>query len=59
MCVVFRPVSSGATATREQHQRQLEQLRTVSIELESSRDDYRLKVDELSNEIMELRKKVL
>ena len=43
---------------REQYQRQLEQLRTASVELESSRDDYRVKVDELNSELMELRKKV-
>jgi len=43
---------------REQYQRQLEQLRTANVELETSRDDYRLKVDELNSELMELRKKV-
>ena len=43
---------------REQYQRQLEQLRTANVELESSRDDYRVKVDELNSELMELRKKV-
>ena len=30
----------------------------ASVELESSRDDYRVKVDELNSELMELRKKV-
>ena len=30
----------------------------ASVELESSRDDYRMKVDELNIELMELRKKV-
>ena len=44
---------------REQYQRQLEQLRTANVELESSRDDYRVKVDELSSELVELRKKVV
>ena len=42
---------------REQYQRQLEQLRTANVELESSRDDYRVKVDELNVELMELRRK--
>ena len=53
---IFRPVTTGTG--REQYQRQLEQLRMASVELESSRDDYRVKVDELNSELMELRKKV-
>lgn len=53
---IYRPVTMGTG--REQYQRQLEQLRTANVELESSRDDYRVKVDELNSELMELRKKV-
>ena len=55
-CCVCRPVTMGTG--REQYQRQLEQLRTANVELESSCDDYRVKVDELNSELMELRKKV-
>ena len=55
-CCGCRPATMATG--REQYQRQLEQLRTANVELESSRDDYRVKVDELNSELMELRKKV-
>ena len=48
-CYFCRPATMGTG--REQYQRQLEQLRTANVELESFHDDYRVKVDELNSEL--------